>query len=198
MPVLEELKCEWVAPCATGAFLWAVQGLRNLKSLVLSDTAAVDVNFVSSTGWVQLLRKINIDWDESVISPDRILHFLCNFTATLTDLTLEVINPFHPTAPPLLLPFLTDCRLSLFALDDMARHLRLVNASVRTLRVGDLGMDDEDWSRLLPLVRQLKTTLRKLVLQLFDAKEGRESFRGSDLCGELEELCRQQGVELEM
>lgn len=142
-PNLKELQCHWVDYGSTGDFLRAVQSLRSLEPLSLGFVAAVDADFASSTGWVQPLRKILI-YQHSALSPNKVLHCLSNFTATLTDLTLELRGPFSLSAPPILLHHLRNCYLYLPTLADIAHGLRLAEAPIQRLRVTELGGPRED------------------------------------------------------
>lgn len=202
-PNLEELTCSWVGPCVTGEFVGTLRGLRCLKSLEVRFTAAVDATFAFSTGWMPPLRRIDIDWDDQSILLPLILPFLSNFAATLSDLTLELAEPFPVPSPPLLLPHLTTLSIYSHTVTYITPLLRLSEAPVRTLQVRASKVIPKVWHPVPLLARQLKATLRRLILvfvrvRIRDGTWRRSAYFGSDAQTELEEFCRMEGVEIEM
>lgn len=81
-----------------------MQSCSKLESLTLYDTAAVDADFALLTRWVQPLREIEVEWEDPHTAPDLILQILSNFTATLTDLTVELAGSFASTTLPVFFP----------------------------------------------------------------------------------------------
>lgn len=204
LPNIEHLKCTSIGESTDGESLRAVQSLGNLEALQLFSTDVVNDDFASSTGWTSRLERISIFGDHLRMNLDLIRGFLSNLPSSLVQLYLYVRQaPLHPLPAPLLLPHLTHLFTFAHLLNDLKACFHLAKAPVEILTVFALGSTAEECQPVVPLVRQLRKSLKKVDLvlttvELGDGTRQRSAFFGSELEGELKEFCEKEGVELQI
>lgn len=207
-PNLLSLTLSHIGRAENDTLLRAVQALRNLNDLSLYHVEAFDHSFATSTGWTPGLRCLEIEGPMvQELAATALGTFVGGFASTLEELRLSLhdradipydIHSFIFPSPPLTrtrLPRLTCYKGWVTSLPLIQHYIQLDASPLRSLGIAELGTGDQ-WLPLLELVERRKETLRELTLNIVKEDWRGPGFFGSDMYGELLELCEAQGVKV--